>query len=76
MIDFEQALTALANARVRLGIAGGLAVTIRGSSYVTFDLDFCYARDGENLSRITQCLVITRQKRPATSCRYQFKLAT
>ncbi len=56
MIDFEQALTALAEARVRFVIVGGLAVTIHGSSYVTFDLDFCYDRDRENLSRLAQTL--------------------
>ena len=56
MIDFEQALTVLARARVRLVIVGGLAVTIHGSAYVTFDLDFCYARDPENLSRLAQAL--------------------
>ncbi len=56
MIDFEQALTALAEARARFVIVGGLAVTIHGSSYVTFDLDFCYARDRENLSRLMQAL--------------------
>lgn len=56
MIDFEQALTALAGARVRFIIVGGLAVTIHGSSYVTFDLDFCYARDRENLSRLAGAL--------------------
>ena len=52
MIDFEQALTVLARAQVRLVIIGGLAVTIHGSAYVTFDLDFCYAREPENLSRL------------------------
>ena len=56
MIDFEQALTALAEARVRFVIVGGLAVTIHGSSYVTFDLDFCYARVRENLPRLAQAL--------------------
>ena len=56
MIDFEQALTALANAQVRFVIVGGLAVTIHGSAYVTFDLDFCYARDPENLSQLAQAL--------------------
>jgi hypothetical protein len=56
LIDFEQALTALAEARVRFVIVGGLAVTIRGSSYVTFDLDFCYVRVRENLSRLAQVL--------------------
>lgn len=56
MIDFEKALTVLADAQVRLVIVGGLAVTIHGSAYVTYDLDFCYARDAENLSRLTQAL--------------------
>lgn len=56
MIDFEQALTTLAEARVRFVIVGGLAITIHGSAYVTFDLDFCYARDPENLSRLTRAL--------------------
>lgn len=56
MIDFEQALTVLAEARVRLVIVGGLPVTIRGFSYVTFDLDFCHARDRENLSQLVQAL--------------------
>ena len=41
---------------MRFVIVGGLAVTIHGSSYVTFDLDFCYARDRENLSRLAQAL--------------------
>jgi hypothetical protein len=41
---------------VRFVIAGGLALTIHGSSYVTFDPDFCYARDGENLSHLAQAL--------------------
>ncbi len=56
MIDFEQALTALAEARVRFVIVGAPAVTIHGSSYVTFDLDFCYAGDRVNLSRLAQAL--------------------
>lgn len=56
MIDYERALAVLAAARVRLVIVGGVAVTIHGSSYVTFDLDFCYARDPENLSRLAGAL--------------------
>ena len=56
MIDFEKALNVLADARVRFVIVGGLAVTIHGSAYVTYDLDFCYARDAENLSRLAQAL--------------------
>jgi hypothetical protein len=56
LIDYEKALLALASAGVRLVIVGGVAVTIHGSSYVTFDLDFCYARDPENLSRLARAL--------------------
>lgn len=56
MIDFEKALVTLADARVQFVIAGGLAVTIHGSAYVTFDLDFCYARDTENLARLASVL--------------------
>jgi hypothetical protein len=56
LIDFERALTVLADAHVRCVIVGGLAVTIHGSAYVTFDLDFCYARDRENLSSLARAL--------------------
>jgi predicted nucleotidyltransferase len=56
LIDIERALTVLADAHVRFVIVGGLAIAIHGSSYVTFDLDFCYARDHENLSRLAQTL--------------------
>ena len=41
---------------MRFVIVGGLAVTIHGSSYVTFDRDFCDARVRENLPRLAQAL--------------------
>lgn len=56
MIDFEKTLTLLSDSRVRFVIIGGLAITIHGSSYVTFDLDICCARDDENLIRLTHAL--------------------
>lgn len=56
MIDFESALIALADAQVRFVIVGGLAITIHGSAYVTFDLDFCYARDAENLTCLARAI--------------------
>ncbi len=56
MIDFERALITLDNAQVRFVIVGGLAITIHGSAYVTFDLDFCSARDAENLSHLSRAL--------------------
>ena len=52
MIDFERTLTLLSDSGVRFVIIGGLAITIHGSSYVTYDLDICYARDEENLTRL------------------------
>jgi len=54
LIDFEKTLTLLSDEGVRFVIIGGLAITIHGSSYVTFDLDICYARDDENLTRLTR----------------------
>lgn len=62
MIDYEKALLLLADSQVRFVIVGGLAITIHGSAYVTFDLDFCYARDTENLSRLAQALLPTRPR--------------
>lgn len=52
MIDFEKTLALLSDEGVRFVIIGGLAVTIHGSAYVTFDLDLCYAREDENLARL------------------------
>ncbi len=57
MINVEESLTVLANAGVQFVVVGGLAFIIHGSSYyATYDLDFCYARDKENLSRLTRAL--------------------
>lgn len=54
MIDFEKTLALLSDEGVRFVIIGGLAITIHGSSYVTFDLDICYARDNENLTQLAR----------------------
>jgi predicted nucleotidyltransferase len=56
LIDFEKTLGLLGDAGVRFVIVGGLAVTIHGSAHVTFDLDICYARDKDNLSRVANAL--------------------
>jgi hypothetical protein len=37
LIDFEKTLTLLSDAGVQFVIIGGLAITIHGSSYVTFE---------------------------------------
>jgi hypothetical protein len=70
LIDFEKLLTLLANNGVQFVIVGGLAITIHGSSYVTFDLDICYARDDDNLTRLVQALKAINP--PIGSCRIEF----
>ena len=56
MSEFEEALIILSDAGVRFVVVGGVAATLHGLNYVTFDLGFCYARDNENLSRIINAL--------------------
>jgi predicted nucleotidyltransferase len=62
LIDFEKTLTLLSDEGVQFVIIGGLAVTIHGSSYVTFDLDICYARDDENLTRLSRAFSTVRPR--------------
>lgn len=56
MIKLRQAIQLLADSQVEFVIIGGIAITLHGSSYLTSDLDICYARKGENLSRIVSAL--------------------
>ena len=37
-------------------VIGGVAATVHGSAYVTYDLDICYDRDVENLARMAKAL--------------------
>ncbi len=37
-------------------IVGGIAGSVHGSTHATFDLDICYARDNDNLSRLAESL--------------------
>ena len=41
---------------VRYVLIGGLAAALRGSPSVTQDVDLCYARDADNLARLTSAL--------------------
>jgi hypothetical protein len=41
---------------VEFVVIGGVAIRAHGSAYVTVDLDICYARNRENLARITRAL--------------------
>jgi hypothetical protein len=54
--DFERLLRALAAHDVAFVIIGGVALVLHGSARVTQDLDICYARDDENLQRLSGAL--------------------
>lgn len=56
MIRLEPALKSLVEAEVEFVIVGGVAITAHGSAYLTQDLDFCYRRTNENLSKIVGAL--------------------
>jgi hypothetical protein len=56
MTDFKAALAALAGNGVRFIIVGGAAATAHGASRLTQDLDVVYARDPENIARLTSAL--------------------
>ena len=49
-------LEVLAGAGVRFVVIGGIAARLLGSPSVTRDLDICYARDRENLTRLVAVL--------------------
>ena len=54
--DFSGLLLRLAEHDVRFVIIGGVALVLHGSARVTRDLDICYARDDENLDRLSRAL--------------------
>jgi hypothetical protein len=56
-MNFRPLLNALEDAHVRYVVVGGAAMVLRGSAFVTDDLDIVYARDAENISRLVTALV-------------------
>ncbi len=56
MVILETAIQSLADNGVDFVIVGGVAIKIHSSAYVTLDLDFCYSRTQENLSKIVSAL--------------------
>lgn len=56
MVILETAIQSLADNGVDFVIVGGVAIKIHSSAYVTLDLDFCYSRTKENLSKIVSAL--------------------
>jgi hypothetical protein len=54
--DFRRFLERLADHEVQFVIVGGVALVLHGSARVTQDLDICYARDVDNLERLSTAL--------------------
>jgi predicted nucleotidyltransferase len=52
----EAPLKLLGEYRVECVIIGGVAATLYGSTILTNDLDLCYARNAENLERLSTAL--------------------
>ncbi|MGO9272356.1 MAG: hypothetical protein ACLQOO_19360 [Terriglobia bacterium] len=56
MTDFERSLMVLVDGGVELVVIGGAAMWLRGSAYLTRDLDVCYGRSRENIQRLVTAL--------------------
>lgn len=56
MTDLQTLIPHLVKNGVEFVIIGGVAATVHGSSYVTYDLDICYARNRPNLERLAASL--------------------
>ena len=56
MIRVKETLLALVESGVDFVVVGGVAATLHGSAFRTFDLDLCYSRESRNLERITNAL--------------------
>jgi len=56
MIDLQKAIVSLARNGVEYVIVGGVAITLHSSGYITQDLDFCYSRTRENISKLVSAL--------------------
>lgn len=56
MTRIDDLLRRLREGQVRFVVIGGVAMTLRGSSRTTLDVDICYAREPENLKRLAASL--------------------
>jgi len=55
-MDAKKLFEQLHRYAVKYVLVGGMAAVAQGSSYLTADVDLCYARDEDNLERLTQAL--------------------
>jgi predicted nucleotidyltransferase len=56
MTNFAAALKVLSKASVSFVVVGGYAAMLRGSAYLTQDLDICYERTPSNMKRLAAAL--------------------
>src|SRR5260370_14433433 len=56
MIKLKETLLLLARNEVDFVIVGGVAATLHGSAFQTFDLDLCYSREQRNIERLATVL--------------------
>jgi predicted nucleotidyltransferase len=54
--DFSRIIKLLANNDIKFILVGGVAANVHGSDRGTTDVDIVYARDSENLKRISEAL--------------------
>ena len=53
---FEEVIGRLTEAQVEFVIVGGVSAVLQGAPIITQDLDLCYRRQPENLSRLAKAL--------------------
>ncbi len=54
--NFQRTIALLNGTEVEFVVIGGLAATIHGSAYLTYDLDVCYDRSPANVERLCRAL--------------------
>lgn len=57
MTDIHALIAALRAEQVRFVVIGAVALSLRGGTRVTFDLDVCYERSRDNAARLERALV-------------------
>lgn len=56
MKDVERQIRLVGEFQIQCVLVGGVAATVHGSSIPTTDLDICYSRDNENLTKVVTAL--------------------
>jgi len=56
MIDIKKAIVTLASNEVDFVLVGGVALGLHSAAYITYDIDVCFSRTRENVTRIVDAL--------------------